>query len=727
MRCLEKRPADRWQSIEEILPELEAALTPSGGVMPTTARVAERSRAIPLTGRRRAVGIGVAALITAAGFLSWHLITANRGNALDANAIAVAPFDILGPALGVWREGMVDLLSRNLDGAGQLRTIAPTVVIRRWSGRADPASARELGRATKAGLVVFGSLVPVGGDSVQLRGGLLATKDGRVLDEFQISGAAERVVQLGDSVTVVLLQGLGKIRTIGATTYGSLGSRSPPALKEFLVAEQFYRRSEWDSAQNHYQRATALDTTFALGWNRLGKIAGWQSTFQDSLEGVYYMRAGRFNRGLAPRDSLLIVSDSLQAALNARSGAPQSWAWRKRIFSTLEEATRRYPDDPAAWYDLGEARYHYAVGPGLAARASETLDAFDRAILLDSSFAPAYIHCVELSTGLGGRKASERYYQAYLHLNPRDPMGDGIRLAYALSDPMRRGAPEVQKLLDTMSADGLFAAYWPLVRSADTATPVLAVARPIYQGRPGRSPIWKGDVFRGYLLTEPLVERGRYREAVTTTRSKAPWVVGLATLAGVMAPDSAVPMFRELLRTRNLPSIGGSGAPAFWAATGDTASLKTLGRVIDSLSKADTAASQSASLSAFSQSTQAYLALAHRDTAEALRRFVAMSDTLCPDCTWIRLQKARLLAGAGRDREAAELLDGGLDDYDPPHVWLSLERARVADHLGDHDRAVGEYQLVISRWSKADPELQPFVEEARRALKRLSAEPQTRN
>src|SRR6185295_18943761 len=36
MRCLEKRPADRWQSAGELLGQLEAATTPStGGITPT--------------------------------------------------------------------------------------------------------------------------------------------------------------------------------------------------------------------------------------------------------------------------------------------------------------------------------------------------------------------------------------------------------------------------------------------------------------------------------------------------------------------------------------------------------------------------------------------------------------------------------------------------------------------------------------------------------------------
>ncbi|MBI4421738.1 MAG: tetratricopeptide repeat protein, partial [Gemmatimonadetes bacterium] len=35
MRCLEKHPADRWQRAEELVPHLEAMLTPTGGITPT--------------------------------------------------------------------------------------------------------------------------------------------------------------------------------------------------------------------------------------------------------------------------------------------------------------------------------------------------------------------------------------------------------------------------------------------------------------------------------------------------------------------------------------------------------------------------------------------------------------------------------------------------------------------------------------------------------------------
>ena len=54
---------------------------------------------------------------------------------------------------------------------------------------------------------------------------------------------------------------------------------------------------------------------------------------------------------------------------------------------------------------------------------------------------------------------------------------------------------------------------------------------------------------------------------------------------------------------------------------------------------------------------------------------------------------------------------------------LELERARVAERMGDKRRAAEGYQYVASMWHDADPELQPFVIEAGEALQRYGAVP----
>jgi eukaryotic-like serine/threonine-protein kinase len=76
MRCLEKRPADRWQTAEELLAQLEPLATPSGGTTPTAARPVE---AVSGPSRRFAWTrslIAAAALLGLAGVLTFALTRA---------------------------------------------------------------------------------------------------------------------------------------------------------------------------------------------------------------------------------------------------------------------------------------------------------------------------------------------------------------------------------------------------------------------------------------------------------------------------------------------------------------------------------------------------------------------------------------------------------------------------------------------------------------------------
>src|SRR5207247_7366334 len=176
-----------------------------------------------------AVTAAVGALVLTV--IRWR---AGVGPVLDPNLVAVAPFDVLDPKLDLWHEGLVDILSRNLDGAGPLRTVSPSVVVRRWSGRADPPSATELGRSTGARLVVFGSLVAAGEDSVRLSATVFDVRSGGALGDIELHDAAVHMDRLGDSLSVAVLRELGRTRPIGAARLASLGSSSFPAIKAFL-------------------------------------------------------------------------------------------------------------------------------------------------------------------------------------------------------------------------------------------------------------------------------------------------------------------------------------------------------------------------------------------------------------------------------------------------------------------------------------------------------------
>ena len=305
---------------------------------------------------RRPVVLGLATFTLiglAVSVLLWRSRAAHR--TLDGDLLAVAPFDVLDPSLHLWREGLVDLLARNLDGAGPLRTVPPTTVVRRWEGHADPLAAAELGRKTGARLALFGSLVPTGGDSARLRATLLDVAAEQPLAEFELHDAVSRIDRLGDSLTVRVLGALGRAKRLELTRVASLGSTSPAALKAFLQGEQWFRKASWDSATASYERAVALDSSFALALWRLGRVVGWQRVGGESLSVALSLRAGALNHGLAPRDSLLVAVDStlqLERML--------TWAAYRRLFATAQEAVRRYPDDTDAWHTLGEVYVHRA-------------------------------------------------------------------------------------------------------------------------------------------------------------------------------------------------------------------------------------------------------------------------------------------------------------------------------------------------------------------------------
>ena len=77
MRCLEKRPADRWQSAEELLHQFMAMATPSGGMAPTAPVQALR---LPSSSTRARLGAAAVAVLLAAG-IGGALITSSRRRA----------------------------------------------------------------------------------------------------------------------------------------------------------------------------------------------------------------------------------------------------------------------------------------------------------------------------------------------------------------------------------------------------------------------------------------------------------------------------------------------------------------------------------------------------------------------------------------------------------------------------------------------------------------------
>ena len=260
--------------------------------------------------RRRAI-IAASALAVATPLIA---VLAHRDDPLDPDLIAVAPFSAETPSLALWKEGLVDVMSRNLDGAGPLRAVPASVAVRRWRGRSDASSAREFGERTGARLVLYGALFPAG-DSVRVTAILFDARTGETIAEIEHREELDRVDRLSDSLTVGVLRELGRTRHIDMARATSSPTTSLAALKAYLQGEQFYRAAQWDSAQMRFERALSFDSAFALAYHRLAAVRTWRDPREvpDSMTFELMRRTSLFARGLAPRERLLATVDSLYA------------------------------------------------------------------------------------------------------------------------------------------------------------------------------------------------------------------------------------------------------------------------------------------------------------------------------------------------------------------------------------------------------------------------------
>ncbi|MGH7702748.1 MAG: protein kinase domain-containing protein [Gemmatimonadales bacterium] len=731
VKALARLPADRFATAGQFGTALATGGTPTPGAeSPPSRAVGRPSRALLVT----IIGLIVA---TAAALVL-------RGRAapkLDADLVAVAPFEVLDPSLELWREGIVDLLSRSLDGAGSLRTVSPSLYLRRWTGRSDAAAARALGRRTGAGLVVFGEVLAEGRDSVRLRATLLGPARGGPPQEVEIRGEASRMGSLTDSLSLALLRSLGSTRPVAAVRQSFLGATSSPALKEFLWGERFYRRSQWDSALTHYDRAIGLDSTFALPYHRMALSLGWTPTSTQAYASyeVYAFGAAARNHGLTPRDSLLVAADSFSWALYQATDS-NYFRVRRRLFATLGEASRRFPSDPEVWVAVGEARSHLG---GMDYSPAQWLDAFDRAIALDSGFTPAYEHTVNGALQLGRVDLARRYVESYLTQRPTDVHVGPLRLVAILMDPRRSNTPEATRAIDTASAVSLFRAgledlgLWP-----DSGEAAIRVLRHLATGNPSLVGAgWVGGpTIRHRTLASQLAKRGHLREAraAYSLFSGDPafgWFLNpfldLALLGAVPA-DSVTALYRVFLTGEPLrppptaPGLQPPQALAWWGARGDAVSLGRFSQRAATFARRTRDPLARLRLQYLVDAAKGYLLLAQADSAGALERFLVLPDSVCliTSCFFEKFTFFRLLAAQGRDREAAETLDRWLWDRveSPLFVLGTLERGRLAERLGERDKAIECYQYVVDSWRHADPELQPYVTEARTGLQRLTEE-----
>jgi len=145
MRCLAKNPADRWQSADELVAQLETvASTPSGGMTPTHTR--------PVTGvtrRRMSRRAWIAAAVAAGGLLAGGgaaaVLKARGGGSGRIERVGVLPIRDISGQDSLFVRAMHDALTAAVAQIGTVGVASATDMMRFTDGAtADKEVARQL-------------------------------------------------------------------------------------------------------------------------------------------------------------------------------------------------------------------------------------------------------------------------------------------------------------------------------------------------------------------------------------------------------------------------------------------------------------------------------------------------------------------------------------------------------------------------------------------------------
>ena len=417
MKCLAKRPADRWQTAEELWSQLEAQATPGAGFTPTGAQWFETTRTRK---HRVAVAVGAAVLLIAGSVLWW---SPDRGaRELDTNLVTVLPFRTAGadPELQYLREGIVDLLFARLTGEGGPRALAPQTAIGAWvravgSPRSDlpEDDALELASGLGSAHLLQGGIVGTA-SHMTLNATVLDVTDGSVTARANVEGPADSLPALIDRLTAQLLA----LRAgVEARTLSDLTSTSLTALKAYLEGQAEFRRGRYVEALEHFDRALQDDSTFALAalWQSIDATWG---TGRSAAEGRRLAWAHRDRLG--PRDRTL-----LDAWVGSNYPDPTPLA---QWISDAERAVDVMRDRWESWFLLGDRMYHFGTLVGLPEPLDRAIGAFERALELNPDFGPIMVHLIDHAVFIGDtailRELRARYHAT---LGPIEPQA-GVAL-----------------------------------------------------------------------------------------------------------------------------------------------------------------------------------------------------------------------------------------------------------------------------------------------------------
>ncbi len=448
MRCLAKRPADRFQSANEIVEQLEQMVTPSGGIAPTGSAPFD---ALAAAGRGHPVRVtGLFALASVAILGVVYFLTDQLG----------LPTWVMPGAIGLLALGLPIMVTtglverrRALVGTGGRVAAPPATGVRGWlTWRKALASGVLAFAALGLGVAVYMAMrvLGIGPVGTLVASGVLAERDRLVLADFE---NRTRDSTLGTSLTEALRVDLTQspvVRLMDAAAVGhALGrmGRTPGTPLDLAGARELAQREgakavvhgQIDPVGRGYvlsaELVSAADGAVLVALRENAKDDGAIIEAVDRLSGKLRERIGESLKTIRASEPLEQVTTGSLEALRKYSQAVQAndAGQFARAISLLEEAIGLDTTFAMAYRKLAVVLTNSGAAPSrVAAAATSAFRHRDRLTPLERYLAEAfYYYRAEFDL-----PRVESAYRSALELDPENYVALN-NLALALIDGRR--------------------------------------------------------------------------------------------------------------------------------------------------------------------------------------------------------------------------------------------------------------------------------------------------
>jgi serine/threonine-protein kinase len=650
-------------------------------------------------------------------------------NGLAAHVVAVLPFTVRGGReLAYLGEGMVDLLSTTLDGAGDLRAVDPRALLAhlaREDGQGlDPQRGREIARHFGAGLYLLGSIVHAGGH-IRISA-TLYDAHARPGSSADVRGTSEAgIFDMVDELARQLLGGQSSGPGARLAKLAARTTQSLSALKAYLRGESDFRAGRYFQALESFQNAAAEDTSFALAYYRLAAAAAATANLELARDASE--QALRSRERLGTHDRLLV--DAQRAWL--RGAADEA----ERLYTT---ALATHVDDIEAWFLLGDVLFHH--NPLRGRPMAEAREPFERALRYEPDHLSSLVHLARLAAFEGRAAELDSLVNRVLQLSPAGDRALSMRAlrAFALRNEIEKARIVAALMRARALAVGI--AFTDIVLYAHDLSGSHRLARLVTKLT--RAP--EGKALCLIVLAHLNLTRGRYGKATADlTRAiaqDAAWGLEIRALFALLPFRDAFAAELELVRDAVVRWNAGAAQPnanqvlAAHNGVHDVLRLyllgaidARLGRARDALAAAEELEQRRASdardafAAQLARSVRAQVAYWAGKPADALRILSAAQPE-----TWYQLAitspfysgayerylRAELLRELGRHEEALAWYSALGESSPYELIYLApahLRQAQIHEQHGRHDRAAFHAARAAELWDSCDAELRQSV------------------